>query len=46
MSRDAEARIVRQYTIQSLCRFVSSIRNGDLTRMQRIANPDTAAMMK
>jgi hypothetical protein len=34
MSRDAEAGIVRQYTIQSLRCFISSIGNGHLTCVQ------------
>jgi len=46
MARDAEAGIVRQYTIQSLRRFISPIGNRNLTSVQRIANPDTTTVMK
>src|ERR1043165_1170115 len=46
VSRDAETGIVRQHAIQSLRCFFSSIRNGHLTSMQRIANAHTTTMMK
>jgi hypothetical protein len=46
MTRYANTWIVRQHSIQSLCRFIRSIGYGNLSGVERVANTDATSMMK
>src|SRR5688500_7089876 len=46
MSRNAKSGIVSEHAIQSLRCLLRTIRNRHLSRVQRVANANSAAMMK
>ena len=46
MPRDARARIVCEYAVQTLCSFVGAVGDGNLAGVQAVADADSAAVMK
>lgn len=46
VARNSKTRIVRQHAVETFRRFVGAVGDGNLAGMERIANADTAAMVK